>query len=509
MMEPEGGAQAMLATAGKMRTRQTRQFTIADQQWFSLVTGDSNPLHLDPAWASTTFPGALVVHGLHALLWGLDRHFTLRESMQVRFIHATFLKPILVGDELDTESSADGSVLRLLVHGELMAVVRLQKEQAGTVPAVTSALVTHHPGDGVRDRRADELIGLTGAIAVPNRVDELAQAFPAVSDTLAPSALHGLAALSTLVGMECPGLRSLLSEFSVSMVDPQNPGPLVFRVKKYQPAFSRVEMEVSGFGIAGVLAAFAGRRLPSPPQDEDLRALISPTEFTDQQPLVVGASGGLGAITARLLAAGGAHPYLTWSRSRDAAEETARAVVALNGRYQLVQLDVQRPADGLAALTDANWKGDQLYYFASPRIFRRRLELFQYPDLQDFLRTYVNGFYDLVRGVLKMRRGARLTIFYPSSVAVDDLSSDLFEYRSAKLIGEQLCARMQQRNAGLTIKVARLPRIATRQTQTFINARAEAPDRVLLPIIKEVQSAFRSPSLERSAEPLRQSFFPS
>src|SRR5579864_5047047 len=133
-----------------METQQARRFTVADQQWFSLVTGDSNPLHVDPVWASTNFPGAPVVHGLHALLWGLDRHFTVHQSMQVGFIHATFLKPILIEDEVHAESAADGSVLRLLVRGEPTIVVFL-RSQPGDVPSLPSVSVTYHPGEEARD----------------------------------------------------------------------------------------------------------------------------------------------------------------------------------------------------------------------------------------------------------------------------------------------------------------------------------------------------------------------
>jgi len=473
-----------------MEIQPTRRFTVADQQWFSI-------------WASTHFPGALVVHGVHALLWALEQHLTADQSMPVRLIRATFLKPILVGDKVHAESAPDGSLLRLLVRGEPVIVVRLQS-QPGEAPSVPSVPVTHLPGAAPRNQRGNDWIGLAGAVTLPDRLGDLAQAFPSVSVKLA-SALYGLAALSTLVGMECPGLRSLLSEFSVSLVctqsgSTQNSGPLIFRVKRYHPAFSRVEMEVSGFGIAGSAAAFVGSpalgRLP----DDCLRTLVSATEFLGQQPLVIGASGGLGTATARLLAAGGAQPFLTWSQSRDAAEETARAVSALNGKCQLVQLDVQSPEDGLRALAEANWTGEQLYYFASPRIFRRRLEVYQAGDLHDFLRIYVSGFYDVVRALLKKRQGSRLAVLYPSSTAVDDGASDLFEYKSAKLIGEQLCAQVQGRNTALTIKVVRLPRIATRQTQTFVNSRSESPERVLLPIIKEVQTIFKTRQDERSAE---------
>jgi acyl dehydratase/NAD(P)-dependent dehydrogenase (short-subunit alcohol dehydrogenase family) len=459
----------------------TRRFTVADQQWFARVTGDRNPLHLDADWAAATFPGELVVHGVHALLWGLDRHLAAHGATRVHTLHATFTRPILVGDEVEAESEPDGSVFRLLVRGKPMVVVRFQHRTAAALVDVPGP-ATNRPPQRARDRSMEQLVGATGTVALPDDIRELADAFPALAAAVGLTALSGIAALSTLVGMECPGLHSMLSELSVSVIGSEAKAPLAFRVKKWHAAFSRADMEVSGFGIAGSVAAFAGRAEPPPLGDAALRALVSPTEFAGQRPLVVGS--GLGALTARLLAAGGAQPVLTWCRSRGATDEIART---WNGRCQLVQFDARTPADGLAALAKADWQGSQVYYFASPRIFRRRLELYQSEDLSDFLRIYVDGFYELVRGLMKMRREARLAIFYPSTVALDEAGSDLFEYRFAKLMGEQLCARMQQKYKSLALTVTRLPRIATRQTQAFSKVQNEEGHRVMLPIVRDVQ----------------------
>ena len=49
-----------------------RTFTKADQARFAAVSGDRNPVHLDPVLARRTPAGAPVVHGVHLLLWGLD-----------------------------------------------------------------------------------------------------------------------------------------------------------------------------------------------------------------------------------------------------------------------------------------------------------------------------------------------------------------------------------------------------------------------------------------------------
>lgn len=487
MMPAEGQYRPTVEIKADSVNRTARRFTNADQQWFGRVTGDNNPLHLDFSWAAKTFPGKLVVHGVHAMLWGMDRHLSTHRGMPVRALQAVFLKPILVGDDVDTWSSADGAVLRLLVRDQPALEVRFRPEGAA-VPVLPALTVSHGPDQVARERRAAELPGTSGAILPSPCVEELPHVFPTVATAIGAAPMAGLAALSTLIGMECPGLHSMLSEFEVSLVDPATPGPLIYQVSRYFSSFSRVEMEISGFGLAGSVAAFAGAPSPPPCRYEQVRKLVSPGDFTGQRPLVIGASSGLGAATARLLAAGGAQPVLTWCHSSGAAEEIARTVSSFDGQCELMQLDARRPHKGLAHLAKMNWRGAQAYFFASPRIFRRRLEAYQTEDLRDFVEVYVDGFYEIVRGLLKLRRGAPLAVFYPSTIAIEEPVQDLFEYSTAKWIGEQICSRLQKKNKTLAIKVVRLPRVATGQTRVHMKTHAETPEQVMLPIVKEMQA---------------------
>jgi acyl dehydratase len=44
-----------------------------DQAWFAQLSGDNNPLQMDPIAARRTQAGVPVVHGLHTLLWCIDQ----------------------------------------------------------------------------------------------------------------------------------------------------------------------------------------------------------------------------------------------------------------------------------------------------------------------------------------------------------------------------------------------------------------------------------------------------
>ncbi len=82
-----------------------RVITAEDVQMFADVSGDDNPIHIDPDFAAQTRFGQTVVHGV--LLLGiiskvLGRDFPGAGSIAVS-ISAKFLRPVPVGSEITVE----------------------------------------------------------------------------------------------------------------------------------------------------------------------------------------------------------------------------------------------------------------------------------------------------------------------------------------------------------------------------------------------------------------------
>jgi 3-hydroxybutyryl-CoA dehydratase len=82
-----------------------RLLTEADVRAFADLTGDDNPIHVDPAYAATTRFGKPIVHGV--LLLGivskvLGRDFPGHGSVAVS-LSARFLRPVPVGSEITVE----------------------------------------------------------------------------------------------------------------------------------------------------------------------------------------------------------------------------------------------------------------------------------------------------------------------------------------------------------------------------------------------------------------------
>ncbi|MDZ4701434.1 MAG: MaoC family dehydratase [Rhodothermales bacterium] len=83
----------------------TRTISQADVQAFADVSGDDNPLHIDPAFAATTTFGKPIVHGVFLLgivSKVLGRDFPGAGSVAVA-LSAKFLRPVVVDSEITVE----------------------------------------------------------------------------------------------------------------------------------------------------------------------------------------------------------------------------------------------------------------------------------------------------------------------------------------------------------------------------------------------------------------------
>jgi NAD(P)-dependent dehydrogenase (short-subunit alcohol dehydrogenase family) len=459
----------------------SRTFDDEDQRWFASVSGDVNPIHVDAKWAAAHFPGLLVVHGQHVLLWALDELVRARPGTHLASIQATYVKPVVVGDRVEASLSPDHMLVQVKVHSEIAVAVRV--EFGGSPSQGESRFKGGAVPTAARARKIAELTGLSGTLTLPSAACSLTTRFAGLTASLGADRVIGLAAISTLIGMDCPGLHSMLSKVVVKTDSTADRDGLAFQVRKFHEPMSLVEIDVNGMGLSGTVSAFTAREPAPAASDQALRAMVSPGEFRGQRPLVVGATSGLGYATARLLAAAGADPVLTWHTSPP--DDIVSAVRALGAGGAAVQLDAAAPSQGLADIEASGWDGTELYYFATPRIFRRRTEPYQKQDFRDFAGVFVDGFREIVRSLGSRNR---LTVFYPSSTAIEDPSADLPEYAQAKTMGEQLCAELEKKMPHLKIVVARLPRTATRQTDTFLKVKSESPEAIMLPLIRTVQS---------------------
>ncbi len=439
-----------------------RTFTLTDQTAFAELSGDWNPMHVDPIAARRTLMGAPVVHGIQLVLWSLDSWFALRsERTRIARLRATFRKPAYLDRELTvTASEHDGGVAFTMTSTD-GNVMELRVELSGEP---MDAPVEHglwvEPATPLElDRQA--AAAARGDIPLAIDADRAQLLFPAAAAALGLAPIADLLASTRVVGMYCPGLHSLFSALSLEAHDEPRTR-FAYEVANAKPKYSMIGIRVTGTCLRGTLDTF----YRPTPRDLPMAAVagaIQAGEFAQQRALVVGGSRGLGEAFAKVLASGGAEVTLTYHRGRADAERVAEEIRRAGGRATAIQLDVLAPA------LPEPWPGatpTHLYYLATPTLFSiRKGAPFKADELDSLMRYFTTGFYETIAGVLALGV-PHLVVWTPSTTMLDAPSGGA-AYCAAKAAMEELCRHLPSL-LPVTIHTPRLGRVDTDQTLGLI-----------------------------------------
>ena len=468
-------------------------FGDADQRFFAAASHDVNPMHMDAVAARRLLSGRQVVHGIHLLLHTLDRYQAqARAGWAPLQAECSFAHPVSVGDTVVFEQHDldERSTLTAKVDGLVCTEVVLTGRVRAVAPALERPLRTIERLAHPLDESPGSQTAATIEITLP--APALEQRFPQAAALLGGEALRALAASSYFVGMVCPGLHSVFS--SIVFALPGRGGDrLQFSVQKYDPRF-RLFITAFRGPIDGELRAFL-RPPPQPqPSAEEIASRLAPDEFRGQRSLIVGGSRGLGEITAKILAAGGGDVVISYASGGGDAQAVADEINTLGrGRCELLALDLQRPFEPPPALDPASLSA--VYYYATPRIYAKRVETFDRPAFDAFVDFYLQRFYELCRWLDRADRAERAQpaqVYLPSTVFIDERPKGMTEYAMAKAAAEVLADDINRTFSNVRVLRTRLPRLATDQTSSILGMKLESNLDALLPVVRQMSSAISS-----------------
>jgi hypothetical protein len=470
---------------------------LSGQKAFARLSGDHNPIHMDPVAARRTLSGGITVHGMHHALLTLEatlKYFRKVSRVPVALdgISAHFLKPVLVADSVDIHLAGkkpDACQVICTVGNEQVVTVALR--WGSTSPNKSKSNVSRLPRETLAVATFDELTSAAGEMPVGLDSSLAKKLFPRSLKLLGREHLADLLALTRLVGMRCPGLYSMFGQFDVSWTSGDESGPLHYRVVKSDDRFRRLQIEVSRRQLKGRLSVFVRPAPESQLCTAAIKKSVPAGSFSSSCALIVGGSRGLGEITAKIIAAGGGHPIITYHQGAKDAESVAKDIRDSGGNCSLLKLDVSKEGDqALQRLLNGPLVTRSIYYFATPKIFGPRYSFFDCGKLRSFEDIYVTSFVRLIETVAAATTGP-LPVFYPSSIAVEERQRELAEYIIAKQAAESVCAFYNNYSDRIKIIVARLPRTRTDQTSTLLHHPAEEPLKVMLSFVQRTEALIK------------------
>lgn len=468
-----------------------KKFLETDQIRFAKLSGDWNPMHMDQVAARRTQAGAAVVHGVHTALLALECLAQGYALPSVTTLKVNFSKMVYVGDEVEYQLSTlseTAAIIDMFVSN--VAVAKLSA--FFLKPCVASFDLGAEPAISDRPEQAinldfEDMANQSGGIAASAADTEIEAAFPATARIWPVRRIRATLCTTMLVGMVCPGLHSIFSTLTLNAIEPESTSnTLSYRVNRTDARFRMVRMQVQGSGVWGVIECFARVPPVAQPSIATLEDLCARDEFAGATALIIGGSRGLGELTAKLLATGGARIIVTYATGEADAVALAKTIRNWGGSCDVRQFDFRLAIN--SQLINLPGSVTHLYYFATPHIARRKEGLLDAQCYADFHACYVQSFYDLFTA-LHSASSSGLKGFYPSSTFVEDRPTGMTEYAMAKAAGEILCADINATLPKARITVSRLPRLPTDQTASVTPVITEEPVQVLLPLIREVQGA--------------------
>jgi NADP-dependent 3-hydroxy acid dehydrogenase YdfG len=465
-----------------------RRFIYKDQERFARLSGDFNPMHMDPVFARRTMLGDVVVHGIHSLLWAMDSWCkSQKELLQLICLKVEFSQAVTLGEKVSiTILNEECDCIEFMLHSKTNTVfianmrvisrlddafVKVNEEEFSTGSCQTIV--------------PSELVGIKQNISLTCNRGLASELFPHLMRVFPLDQIALLLSTTRLVGMRCPGMYSVYSSVDLKLKETNKVGVDVkYVVERFDSRFSMLKIKLMSPSVDGLVTAFY-----RPPQEQAsylaLSAVVEKNAFQGQKALVVGGARGIGETCAKLLAAGGADVVLSYNRGEADGIRVVDEINRGNGSAHLIKLDVLNIADDLIHQLPDEWEPTHIYFFATPPIFVAQRNNFSYDLFRTFCDYYLGGLLNLMNALDAL--GAKSKhLLYPSTVAIDELPLNMGEYIAAKAAGEYLVRFLEKVNPELRVHTPRLPRISTDQTPSIVPTRNEDAGVLVLPILQDM-----------------------
>ena len=467
-----------------------KEISFHQQQQFAALSGDFNPIHVNPGIARRELFGEIVVHGMHLVLSALDMVISQNKTR----------KPIIM-DSVEVKFFSPALVSKSLIFGidfnEKLIKVEIRDAKKSLL---TEMVITYHSEeylfdniipesfkeDQPKDIDLNRVSGLEGQcdLYLDKKLRDVL--FPALSG-LVDVQVAEMLVMTRIVGMKCPGKQSLFSALSIFFKKSNNQSVRYFS-KNIVEKFSMVTLDVVGPSLTGELSTFFRPEPTRQPPIDQISENIQKNTFKGVRALIIGGSRGIGETTAKIIAAGGGKTVITYNLGKEDAENVCKEITDAGFSSEYLKMDIGNFDSSLEAKF-LEFGFNAVFYYPSPKILRSNT--FDTQLFKKFLYYYVEQFENLIRQI-RSAIAKDVVVFYPSTINITEKTPGFTEYIMSKMAGEYLCESLVRDSKNIKILMERLPRLQTDQTMSLHNHPAYSTSVVMLPIILRINQIINS-----------------
>ena len=438
-----------------------RKFSLSDQLNFADYSGDCNPIHVDVIEARKTLIGYCVVHGINGLLWALE--CVIKQSeINIKSLKVRFIKPIPINTlVVCLWRPSERNIQLVSEHNSIFYSISYDvfedfenKNKDHTLPLLN---IKKDPTVIDFEKLSTEKKYQNKYGGNPKKGGEN---YLELSKALSSELVYEISLLSNIVGMQVPGLHSLFLECEIFLFDDKICGNPYYQIMKKDERFGLINLEYVGRNLRSRISTIERPYYQPKTIDEISKKVPNSINLWNRRILVIGGSRGIGSAFAKVASILGADVTITYSSGYTDANNVANEINSFCGKVvTTLPLDVTSSSD----IDNTSFEYDTLVYFASPKISPTEHGFDQ--DLFEIFYTYYCKSFEEIAKRFSQQGG--LTVYWPSTIFLDDNNDKFQEYVAAKSIGEKICEKLSL-TTNLSVFFPRLAKISTDQTLSLI-----------------------------------------
>lgn len=458
-----------------------KYFTIKDQNDFSFLSGDFNPIHINKEYARKSMSGKLVVHGVNLIFWGLNEFLQFKKK-QVRIlsIDAVFYKfanidsPIKLkiikrkNNYIEFQFSSDEILSKFELNYKVVTNNKFKIENKKLNKTVPQNINFNKK---IKNRVFKENIFLNSKILKKN--------FSHIDKYLNYNQIIDLTSITRFVGMQVPGLNSILYKISLKF-NKSILHNVSFTINEFDKRFKLVSLFFRGLSFLGKITTLV-RPVSAKNILNNQKLKITKNQFSNQRALIIGGSTGSGEVISKILSQGAANILLSFNTGK----KDALKIKKNNKKIKIFSLNIEKELNFKQINQIKKYKPTHLYYLATPKIFVGDAFNFDIKKFDLFNQYYLLGFEKIFKHLDTDKLKA---VFSPSSISVNKPAGKLFEYSCSKSAMETYFTYLQSKYSDIKFYFPRLPKMKTNQTISIFNEKLRSPFLELFKCIKKINS---------------------
>ena len=456
-------------------------FKLIDQLDFAKMSGDFNPIHLDQNYARRSISGNVAVYGINLVFWGLNQFLKSKKTeIKIKKINIIFSKFININQNIKLKIfQKKKKILFNFLESDILVSdfeIEYERNKKNKDYYSNKKFVKKKPLIlNFENFKINEKFIENSSINEPL----LKKKYLYMYKYLSFSQIIDFVTITRFVGMRVPGQDSILSKLNLfyksSKVNKNQ-----FKITSVDNRFNLINLYYRGKNLSGnIRTLMRPKKINQDIENKNLK--INKKEFVKQKALVIGGSKGLGEATVKILSLGSAKILFSYFRGKKDALQHRKA---FKKNIKTFHLNIEKKINLNTLKNIKNFKPTHLYYFATPRIFSGSGYEFKEKNFAIFNNYYLTGFQKIFN---QLDKKILKSVFFPSSVAINQVTNKLCEYACSKAAQEILLKYLNEKYKTINFLCPRLPRLKTDQTLSILDRKSELPFRRLLKLVKKIK----------------------